>query len=45
MAPQPKELPKTASNLPLFALFGMLSFASAAVLQAARRLSGYFARN
>ena len=43
-APQPKELPKTASNLPLLALFGMLSLGSAAMLQVARRLSAYFAR-
>jgi len=38
------ELPKTASSLPLLALFGMLSLASAAILQAAGRLSAYFAR-
>jgi hypothetical protein len=44
-APQPKELPKTASNLPLLALFVMLSLGSAAILQVARRLSAYFARN
>jgi hypothetical protein len=33
-AAQPKELPKTASRLPLLALFGMLSLGSAAILQA-----------
>ena len=33
-AAQPKELPKTASRLPLLALFGMLSLGSAATLQA-----------
>jgi len=44
-AAEPKELPKTASNLPLLGLFGMLSLGSAAILQAARRLSAYFARN
>jgi len=41
---QTKELPKTASSLPLLALFGMLLLASAAILQAAGRLSAYFAR-
>ena len=41
---QPNELPKTASHLPLLALFGMLSLSGAAILQAARRLSPYFAR-
>jgi hypothetical protein len=43
-AAQPKELPKTASRLPLLALFGILSLVSAAILQAAGRLSAYFAR-
>jgi LPXTG-motif cell wall-anchored protein len=43
--PQLRELPKTASNLPLLALFGMLSLGSAAILHAGRRLSAYFARN
>jgi hypothetical protein len=41
---QPKELPKTASGLPLLALFGMLSLGGAAILQAAGRLSAYLAR-
>jgi hypothetical protein len=41
---QPNELPKTASRLPLLALFGMLLLGSAAILQAAGRLSAYFAR-
>jgi len=41
----PKELPRTASDLPLLALFGMLSLGSAAILQVAGRLSAYFARN
>jgi hypothetical protein len=41
---QPNELPKTASHLPLLALFGMLSLGGAAILQAAGRFSAYFAR-
>jgi hypothetical protein len=41
---QPNELPKTASHLPLLALLGTLSLSGAAILQAVRRLSPYFAR-
>jgi hypothetical protein len=44
IAPQPKELPKTASNLPLLALLGLVSLGSAAILQATTRLSAYFGR-
>jgi len=40
---QPNELPKTASRLPLLALFGMLSLGGAAILQAARSFSAYLA--
>ena len=43
-AAQPNELPKTASRLPLLALFGMLLLGSAVILQASGRLSEYFAR-